>query len=229
MDTRNNPIIIDGDRTSFGNRSTTATSSLLGQVLLITSVGFLTSAVGVYIAPPYMPQGASLICFLITLGLIFAIRATRNTPALSFMLFLLLTLAMGFEIAPWINFLLHTGQSGVVFNAALTTAVGMGTIGIIAQMVSFNYRRVGGIALGALLALILVSVLGMLFHIGFMPGLYSWAALAIFTVLLLVDFMRIKDNGLGATPIELALTIYLDGLNIFLALTQILSGGSRRR
>jgi modulator of FtsH protease len=230
MDTRNNPIIIDGrnDRTSFGNRSTTATSSLLGQVLLITSVGFLTSAVGVYIAPPYMPQGATLICFLVTLGLIFAIRATRNTPALSFALFLLLTLAMGFEIAPWINFLLHTGQSGVVFNAALTTAVGMGTIGIVAQMVSFNYRRVGGIALGALLALIIVGVLGMFFHF-VSPGFYSWATLAIFTVLLLVDFMRIKDNGAGATPIELALTIYLDGLNIFLALTQIFSGGGRRR
>jgi modulator of FtsH protease len=232
MDTRNNPIIIDGrnDRSTFGNRSTAATSSLLGQVLLITSVGFLTSAVGVYIAPPYMPSGAFLLCVLATFGLIFAIRATRNTPALSFGLFLLLTLAMGFEIAPWIQQLMHTPQGAeVVFNAALTTAIGMGTIGIVAQMVSFNYRRVGGIALGALLALILVSVVAMLFHMHFMPGLYSWAALAIFTVLLLVDFMRIKDNGAGATPIELALTIYLDGLNIFLALTQIFSGGSRRR
>jgi FtsH-binding integral membrane protein len=63
----------------------------------------------------------------------------------------------------------------------------------------------------------------------FMPGLYSWAALAIFTVLLLVDFMRIKDNGAGATAIELSVSFYLDGLNIFLALTQIFSGGGRRR
>lgn len=232
MDTRNNPIILNGDRTTrfsgnSGTRSTT-TTSLLGQVLLITSVGFLTSAVGVYLAPTFLPQGATLICFLVTLGLIFAIRATRNTPALSFALFLLLTLAMGFEIAPWINYLLHSGQSGVVFNAALTTAVGMGSIGIIAQIVSFNYRRVANYAFAALLALILVGVLSMFFH-WISPGVYSWASLAIFTVLLLVDFMRIKDGGQGATPIELALTIYLDGLNIFLALTEIFSGGSRRR
>jgi FtsH-binding integral membrane protein len=230
MDTRNNPIIIDGRTdTRFGGRSTSTTSSLLGQVLMITSVGFLTSAVGVYIAPPYLPQGATLICFLLTLGLIFGIRAARNTPVLSFALFLLLTLAMGFEISPWINYLLHTGQTDVVFNAAITTAVGMGSIGIIAQLVSFNYRRVGNIALGALLALILAGVVGMLFHMHFMPGLYSWAALAIFTVLLLVDFMRIKDNGAGATAIELSVSFYLDGLNIFLALTQIFSGGGRRR
>jgi modulator of FtsH protease len=228
MDTRNNPIIINGDRTSFGNRSTAATTSLLGQVLLITSVGFLTSAVGVYIAPPALPQGLTLICFLVTLGLIFGIRATRNTPALSFLLFLVLTLAMGFEISPWINYLLHTGQTDAVFNAALTTAVGMGAIGLGAQIFSFNYRRLGGIAMGALLALILTGVLGMFFHF-VNPTFYSWASLAIFSVLLLVDFARIKDGGNGATAIELALTIYLDGLNIFLALTEIFSGGSRRR
>jgi len=232
MDTRNNPIIIDGDRTGFGAR-TTSTTSLLGRVLLITSVGFLTSAIGVAIAPPFMPQGATLICFLVTLGLIFAIRATRNTPALSFALFLLLTLAMGFEIAPWIQYLLHTPKGrAIVFNAALTTAVGMGAIGIGAQILSFDYRKLASFAFAALLALILVGVLSMFFHF-VSPGLYAWASLAIFTMLLLVDFMRIKDasrdGGAGATAIELALTIYLDGLNIFLALTQIFSGGGRRR
>jgi FtsH-binding integral membrane protein len=229
MDTRNNPILIDGrdNRAAYGSRSTT-TTSLLGQVLLITSVGFMTSAVGVYLAPTMLPQGATLICFLVTLGLIFAIRATRQTPALSFLLFLLLTLAMGFEISPWINYLMHSGQTGVVFNAALTTAMGMGAIGIGAQIVSFDYRKLANYAYAALLALVLVGVLSMFFHF-ISPGLYSWAALVIFTVLLLVDFMRIKDGGQGATPIELALSIYLDGLNIFLALTQIFSGGSRRR
>lgn len=230
MDTRNNPIIIDGrgNRAGFGSRSTT-TTSLLGQVLLITSVGFLTSAVGVYLAPAFLPQGSTFICFLVTIGLIFAIRATRNTPALSFLLFLLLTLAMGFEIAPWIHQLMHTPQgSEAVFDAALTTAVGMGAIGIGAQILSFDYRRLANYAYAALLALVIVGVLSMFFHF-VSPGFYSWATLAIFTVLLLVDFMRIKDGGLGATPIELALTIYLDGLNIFLALTQIFSGGSRRR
>ena len=66
-------------------------------------------------------------------------------------------------------------------------------------MISFNYRRVGGIAMGALLALILARR-GMLFHIGFMPGLYSWAALAIFTALLLVDFARIKEAATAPPP-----------------------------
>ncbi len=56
MDNRNNPIIIDGRNGSrntggqtFGQ--TRSASSLLSQVLVMTSVGFFTSAVGVYLAP----------------------------------------------------------------------------------------------------------------------------------------------------------------------------------
>ena len=230
MDTRNNPIIIDGrngNRSSFGAvPQTRTTSALLSQVLVIASLGFFTSAVGVYIAPPYFAGGVFWICVIATFALIFAIRATRNTPILSFGLFLLLALAMGFEISPWINMLLHTGHSNAVFNAALTTAVGMGCLGIGAQIFTFDYRRVQNYAFAALLALVLVGVLSMFFHF-ISPSVYSYLTLAIFSVLVVVDFMRIHRGGDGATPVELALSIYLDGINIFLALTQIFSGGRR--
>jgi|GEM_PF-287407 modulator of FtsH protease len=230
MDNRNNPIIIDGrngNRTSFGAvpQSRTA-SSLLSQVLVIASLGFFTSAVGVYLAPPAFAGGVFWICVIATFALIFAIRATRNNPMLSFSLFLLLALAMGFEISPWINMLLHTGHSNAVFNAALTTAVGMGCLGIGAQIFTFDYRRVQNYAFAALLVLVLAGVLSMFFHF-VSPNFYSYATLAIFSVLVVVDFMRIRQGGDGATPVELALSIYLDGINIFLALTQLFSGGRR--
>ena len=228
MDNRNNPIIIDGrnDSRTFGQ--TRSASSLLSQVLVITSVGFFTSAVGVYVAPLSAPAGMFWLYLIVTIGLIFAIRAVRKTPALAFGLFLILALVMGFEIAPYINMLLHTGHSDAVFNAALTTAVGMAVLGMGAQIFTFDYRRVGNYALAALFALIIVGVLSAFFHF-ISPNVYSYLTLAIFSVLVVVDFMRIHKGGDGATAVELALSIYLDGLNIFLALTQIFSGSSRRR
>ena len=223
MDTRNNPIIIDGRNGSQTVPQSRATSSLLSQVLIIASLGFFVSAVGVYWAPPMLAGGAFWLCVIATFVLIFAIRATRKTPVLSFGLFLLLALAMGFEISPWINVLLHTGQSKAVFNAALTTAVGMGCLGIVAQFANFNYRRVSNIAMAALLALVLVGILSAFFHF-ISPGAYAYLTLLIFSVLVVVDFMRVRQGGDGATAIELALSIYLDGINIFLALTRIFSG-----
>ncbi len=197
-DLRANPIVIEG--------RTNATTSLLSKVLLITSLGFFVSAVGVWLAPAFYAPAMMWVYFFVSLGLIFAVRATRKNPALSLVLFLALA---------------------IVFNAALTTAVGMAVLGMGAQVATFDYRKVGNYALGALLVLIIVGVLGMFFHF-VSPTLYSWATLAIFSVLLVVDFMRIRNGGDGATAVELALSIYLDGLNIFLALTQIFSGGSRR-
>jgi modulator of FtsH protease len=43
----------------------------------------------------------------------------------------------------------------------------------------------------------------------------------------LVDFSRIRGGGGGATAIELATSIYLDAINIFLALLSIFGGRSR--
>ncbi len=219
-DTRNNPIIIDArNGTPFGGQSldqtgsqTRGASTLLSQVLVITSVGFFTSAVGVYVAPVSAPSGMFWLYMIVTFGLIFAIRAARRTPALAFGLFLLLALAMGFEISPYINMLLHTGHTDAVFNAALTTAVGMVCLGMGAQIFSFDYRRVQNYAFAGLLALVVLGVLGMFFHF-VSPNLYSYLTLAIFSVLVVVDFMRIHKGGDGATAVELALSIYLDAQN----------------
>jgi modulator of FtsH protease len=227
MDTRNNPIIINGSTGSqaFG-QSRSATSALLSQVLLISSLGFLVTALGVYIAPPVFGGGSTLFCFIAVFGLLFAVRATRKSPVLSLSLFLLLALVFGFIISPEINMFFRANRSDVVFNAALTTAAGIGILGIGAQFARFDYRKVGNIALAALLALVIVGILSMFFHF-VSPTLYSWATLLIFSVLIVVDFMRIRNDGDGASAVELSVSIYLDGLNVFLALLSIFGGRSR--
>ncbi len=208
-----------------------STASLLSKVLWITTLGFVFTAVGAYIAPPFLGFGIFFV-FLLNLGLIFAVNAaSRRSPGLALVLFYALTLLMGVEIGPLLQAYMHfPGGQTVVFQAALTTAVGMAAMGIIAQVARFNYQRVANYAFAALLGLIVIGIIGMFVHF-VSPGLYAWATLAIFSVLLLVDFMRLRDGGLGLSPVQLALSIYLDALNIFIALLQIFGNGSggRRR
>jgi len=59
------------------------------------------------------------------------------------------------------------------------------------------------------------------------PNTYSWLTLGIFTLLTVGDFARIRAGGGGASAVVLALSIYLDGINIFLAVLQLM-GGRRR-
>ncbi len=208
-----------------------STASLLSKVLWITTAGFLFTALGAYIAPDFM--GASIfLVFIVNLGLIFAVNAaSRRSPGLALVLFYGFATLMGVEIGPLLHAYMHfPGGQTVVFQAALTTAVGMAAMGIVAQIARFDYQRVANYAFAALLGLIVLGFLSMFVHF-VSPGLYAWATLAIFSVLLLVDFMRLRDGGRGLAPVQLALSIYLDALNIFIALLQIFGngGGGRRR
>ena len=207
-----------------------STASLLSKVLWITTVAFVFTAFGAYIAPASM-GGGIFIVFLLNLGLIFAVNAaSRRSPGLALVLFYGLATLMGVEIGPLLQAYMHmAGGQTVVFQAAVTTAVGMAAMGIVAQIARFNYQRVANYAFAALLGLIVLGLVSMFVHF-ISPGLYAWATLAIFSVLLLVDFMRLRDGGLGLTPVQLSLSIYLDALNIFIALLQIFgNGGGRRR
>jgi modulator of FtsH protease len=74
--------------------------------------------------------------------------------------------------------------------------------------------------------LILLGIASMFLH--FMtPDTYSWLTLGIFTLLTIGDFARIRAGGDGQSAVSLSLSIYLDAINIFLAVLQLMSG--RRR
>ncbi|HSU18356.1 MAG TPA: Bax inhibitor-1 family protein [Acidobacteriaceae bacterium] len=209
-----------------------STASLLSKVLWITTIGFLFTAFGAYLAPALMGGISVFMLFILNFGLIFAISAaSRRSAGLALVLFYAFTLLMGVEIGPLLKAYLHMpGGEAVVFDAALTTAVGMGAMAGIAQIVRFDYRRVYNYVFAALIGLIVLGVLSMFVHF-ISPGLYAWATLAIFSVLLLIDFMRLRDGGMGLNPVQMSLSIYLDALNIFIALLQIFgssNGGNRR-
>ena len=199
------------------------TASLLSKVLAITSLGFLITALGVATAPVWSMLPGLIAVF----ALIFAITfARRSSPALALGLFLALTYFMGWEIAPIIHRYVQSVGPAVVFQAAATTGLGMGVMGCVAYLFQINYRRIAGIGFAALLVLIIAGIASMFLHF-LTPDTYSWLTLGIFTLLTVGDFARIRAGGDGQSAVSLSLSLYLDAINIFLAVLQLLSG--RRR
>jgi modulator of FtsH protease len=197
---------------------------LLGQVLGITGVGFLITAVAAYLFRE-VSQGVGVVALIGGFVLLFVMSAVRNNHQVALLWFYAFTFLEGIGLAPTITrFAIAIGPD-VVVNAAATTGFGMLVLGGVAFVFSVDWRRFQGIAMGALAALIVVGILSMFTH-WFHPTTYSWFALGVFTLLTLIDFSRIRAGGEGFTPVQLAVSIYLDGINIFLALLRIFS--SRR-
>lgn len=214
---------VNGARVIEGNAT-----SLLGKVLWITTAGFLFTALGAYLAPATLGVGYMLIV-IVNFAMLLAISAAaKRSPGLALGLFYAYTLLMGVQISPLLNMYLHTaGGQMIVLQAAATTALGMALMAVVAEFANFNYMKVGRIAFFALVGLVVLGLFGMFVHI-VSPGAYAWLTLVIFSVLLLVDFMRLKNQGELYGPVVMALSIYLDALNIFIALLQIFGGGRRR-
>jgi modulator of FtsH protease len=200
------------------------TASLLAKVLGITSLGFLITALGVATAPEWSTLPGLIAVFV----LIFAISgARRANPLLALGLFLALTFFMGWEISPIIHHYVRTVGPDVVFRAAATTGLGMAAMGCVAYLFQINYRRIAGIGFAALILLVLAGIASMFFHF-LSPDTYSWLTLGIFTLLTIGDFARIRAGGDGQSAVSLSLSIYLDAINIFLAVLQLFGGGRRR-
>jgi FtsH-binding integral membrane protein len=201
-----------------------STAGLLGQVLGITGVGFVFTAIAAYMFRG-VPYTVGLIAMIAGFILLFVMQAVRRSQQTALLLFYVFTFLWGIGLAPTISYYVARVGPGVVFDAAATTGLGMMCLGLIAYTFSFDWRRLSSFAFGALIALILVGLVSIFFHF-IQPATYDWLVLGVFTLLTLVDFARIRAGGSGATAIDLAISIYLDAINIFVALLQLL--GMRR-
>jgi modulator of FtsH protease len=198
--------------------------NLLGQVLGITGVGFLITAVAAYLFRD-ISYGAGLLALIAGFVLLLVMNAVRESPQVALLWFYAFTFLEGIGLAPVIAHYARTLGPDVVVNAAGTTGFGMLVLGGVAFVFSVDWRRFSGIAFGLLVALLVVGIVSMFTH-WVHPTTYSWLTLGVFTLLTLVDFSRIRAGGDGLSPVQLAVAIYLDGINIFLALLRLF--GSRR-
>jgi modulator of FtsH protease len=203
--------------------------SLLAQVLGISGLGFCITAFAAYLFEPltYHAPGIGLIAMLVGFGfLIGTYAAAQRNEHLALMLFYSFAFVEGIGIAPVIGQYVAGVGAGAVYDAAITTGLGMFALGAIVYATGLDLRRFQGYVSLALLLLIVVGVVSI--FVRFLhPEVYAYLVLGIFTFYVLIDFARIRAGGGGATPVMLAVSIYLDALNIFLALLQIF-GGRRR-
>ena len=199
-----------------------AASRLLSKVLGMVSVAFVFTAAGSYLSLQ-IPPGIALIVMLLNFGTLFAIRGARANPTLQVSLLYLFALLEGVGLGPTIQHYLGHGGSHLVGTAAMTTAIGMAMLGTFSYAVSVDYRKVQAIGSVLLIGLIVLMLASLFFHF-VQPTTIDWLVLGVFSVLTVGDFARVRAGGGGSTAVELSLSIFLDGLNLFLAVLRIFSG-----
>lgn len=201
--------------------------SLLSQVLMWLGAALLLTAAGAYLSAGLRLNSLLFIILMVALfGLIFGVQgavAARN-QGLAAGLFSALAVVQGIFIGPIIWSYLRL-QPDVLENALLGTVGVFVVAAAVVWMTSFDFAAWGKWLLGALLIGIVLSIAA--YFLPFDRLLLDVFLGAVFVGLTFFDFWRVKAQRAGDNnALLLALSLYLDFINLFLILLRIF--GRRR-
>ena len=217
--------------------------SVAGQNALIQRVSYLlcttllvTAATAWWAGNSNLSPALFLPLALGTIACVIALSFTRTKPGLSLALLYGLSIMEGLLMGP----LLMSIARGYPFGAAVIGEAALLSAVIVAGLGSYVWisgKDFGGIGKFLIFALIGLLVVGLVrFFVAFSPGvnlLYAFVGAAIFIGFTLYDFSNIKFRYGPNDYVIATVALYLDFLNLFWFLVQILlslsGGGSSRR
>ena len=214
--------------------------SVEAQVYGLFAMAMGLTVLGVFIGMQYAPMllttGVHFFFLFAELGLIFTAGLWMDKSPLNYLLFGLFPILSGFTITPYILHVLtgYANGGSILLNALSATGFMAASAAVFARTTKWNLGVMGRALFMAIIGLILVGLLQF-----FIPGLrttqfelmLSGAGVVIFALFTAYDLQRIqKMSRMGAHPMMLALSLYLDIFNLFLYILRfmIALSGDRR-
>jgi len=204
--------------------------AVLGKVMGLLGFAFLFTAGGAVIGRTLGP-GAFLLSIVGSFGTLLALQFLRDRSPLNLGLLYAFATFEGIALGLILEAYVARGLGGAVFNAAATTAAVTLAAGAYGYTTKRDLSGLGGILLVGLIGVVVASVVGIFVQLPLLYIIISAVAAVLFTGFLVFDLNRVA-NSRGATEgqaILLAVAVYLDIFNLFLALLRLFgfAGSSR--
>lgn len=155
--------------------------------------------------------------------------AAKNSP-MALPLFLIYSVVNGYTL----SFIIALYTQTTVFQAFLTASLMFMVMAVIGKTTKKDLSGIGKACIAALIGIIIASVVNMFLQSSMMSYIVSYVGVIVFAGLIAWDNQRIRlvyEETNGNVPrgwaISLALSLYLDFINIFLYLLRIFGGSSK--
>ena len=202
--------------------------AIFGKVMFLVAVTAGFAAVGAYVGRD-LSGGWALLAWVGALGLTIAMSAGRRreeaTPLQMGLLFGVGAL-LGLAIGPTLQrFADLEGGSTLIAQAAGLTALFMAIMGAVGYLTTRDLTWLGRISFVGLIVLLVFGLVAIFVNIPGEDLIWCIGGLVVFAGLTIFDFWRLRRAGNGDVA-QIALSIFLDALNVFLLMLRLL-GGSR--
>jgi modulator of FtsH protease len=206
------------------HRSETQAVSFVKETYKLFAASLMAGAVGAYIGVPLAGAIASWFIPLIILEfvLLFAMFAVKRKPGINLVVMFAFVFMTGLMTAPLIAYTLGmSGGATIVGNAFAMTSVIVAAMSFFAIKTTKDITSYGKPLMIALFVVIGFSILNLFLGNPLLNVIISAAVVFLFSILVVYDTQNIM-RGAYETPIDGAIALYLDFLNIFTALLQLL-------
>ncbi len=204
-------------------RSDTQIVSFVKETYKLFAASMMAGAVGAYVGIPVAGTISAYFwpLLFLTIGLLIGLHFVKHKPGINLMVMFAFIFMTGLMIAP---LLAHTlgmnGGATIIGNAFAMTSVVFGAMSFYAIKTTKDFTGYSKPLMIALVVIILFIVFNMFLGNPMLNVIISGATVLLFSVLVIYDTQNII-KGAYETPIDGAIALYLDFLNIFTALLNL--------
>ncbi|PSM53090.1 BAX inhibitor (BI)-1 like protein (UPF0005 domain) [Campylobacter blaseri] len=201
-----------------------ALSTFIKDTYKLITASLIAAVAGAYTGMQFLTFYSPILFLIVELGLLFgmqfAVRKGKNSVALT--LLFAFTFITGLTLGPILNMYIGMGAAHVVTQAFVTTAVAFGGLTLYAMNTKTDFSSWAKPLFYALIGVIIVSLLNVFLFKSPMGSLVISGITAIlFSAYILFDTQNII-RGRYDSPIMAAVGMYLNILNLFISLLNIL-------
>jgi len=199
--------------------------SFMKKTYQLLAASMIAAAAGAYATMPYAEAIMQYKWFIFgaeLLVLFFGLSLSRGKPGLNLAMLFLFTFLTGVSLVPLLAALIGAGNGALIGNAFLMTSVLFGSLSLFAINSKSDFSSWGKPLFITLIVVIVASLVNYFFlqspimHIVITAGI-----LLLFGIFTIYDTQNIA-NGAYDSEVDAAVSLYLDFLNMFTAILQLL-------
>ena len=209
-----------------GEYSQSALSTFIKQTYQLFAASLLAASVGAYVGL-YSSLGATVagnywLFVILELGLLVGLMFAKRKAGLNLILLFAFTFVSGLTLTPILGrTFAMPGGAAIVAQAFTLTTVAFGGLSVFAMNTKRDFTTWGKMLFITLIVLLVAMLLNLFFKSPIFQVALSCVSAVLFSAYILYDTQNII-RGNYETPIEGAVDLYLDFLNLFVSLLRIL-------
>lgn len=202
-----------------------ASVAFMKKTYQLLAASMIAAAIGAYLTMPYAAVVQQYKWFIFgaeLLVLFFGLTFSKNKPGINLGMLFLFTFLTGVSLVPLLASLIGMGQGATIGNAFLMTSVLFGALSLFAINSKSDFSSWGKPLFITLIVIVVASLVNyFLLQSPIMHIVITAGILLLFSLFTIYDTQNIA-NGAYDSEVDAAVSLYLDFLNMFTAILQLL-------